>query len=132
MHWRHIELRNPLRPRTPTFLESLLAKEAEEKKQAEKEQKALEKARRKEEDEKKGVKRIWSLTRGIIRRLKPNRCEEPQAEITVPDTMAATHIQAESRDMRTPPEDRSRPFARFSVVREPWEGDWSEILQDIQ
>ncbi|KAH7391707.1 hypothetical protein BKA66DRAFT_439508 [Pyrenochaeta sp. MPI-SDFR-AT-0127] len=45
MHWRHIKLRNPLRPRTLTYREALLAKEAADKRAEEEEKKEVEKHR---------------------------------------------------------------------------------------
>ncbi|KAF1845586.1 uncharacterized protein K460DRAFT_355389 [Cucurbitaria berberidis CBS 394.84] len=71
MHWRHIKLRNPLRPRSQTLLETILAKEAEKKKTAKQEQKKLEKDRDISLARLERREAIWPRLKRFLRRMAP-------------------------------------------------------------
>ena len=75
MHWRHIKIRNPLKPRTRTLRETLIAGDAAKQMAAEKEEKRLERERRASLARLENREGPWSRTkrilRGISRRIYP-------------------------------------------------------------
>ncbi|CAO2648751.1 Nn.00g097000.m01.CDS01 [Neocucurbitaria sp. VM-36] len=121
MHWRHIKIRNPLRQRTLTFRETLLAKEAEEKKAAEKESKKLERERRISLARLEGREGIWPRLKRFVRSLAPTDFwEKLPVEVVEAAGQAAEGYESEEE------------AEEQVVVEESWEGNWEAALEESE
>ena len=129
MHWRHIEIRNPLRPRTPTFFESLLAKEREEKERLEKERIRVEKARRKSLARIENREAIWPRMKRFFRRLGRKNVENFLIK-----GMSAAAEQGETNGHEVPivSAHDSNVAEDEEETQGPWEGDWSAVLEESE
>jgi hypothetical protein len=128
MHWRHIEIRNPLRPRTPTFFESLLAKEKEEKEGLEKETRRVERARRKSLARIENREAIWPRMKRFFRRLGRKKVED----FLIKGISAAAERQTNEHESPGFPAQDSNVAEDGEETQGPWEGDWSAVLEESE
>lgn len=119
MHWRHIEVRNPLRPRTPTFFETLLAKEAQEKRAAELEKKRAEKAQRKAARNSGRASSVWHNLWIVLGWGKRTEGKKAQGEAEKDE-----ETEKRSGEARCP-----RDATGWEVE---WKGDWTAVLEDSE
>ncbi|KAJ4370752.1 hypothetical protein N0V83_005274 [Neocucurbitaria cava] len=116
MHWRHIKIRSPLKQRTQTFRETLLAKGAEEKKAAEQEEKKVEGERRKSLARLEGREGLWPRLKRLWRKKAPFR------------SWGRLSAGGENAVGQAAEEDGGEEATEEVEVE--WEGNWEGVLDD--
>lgn len=127
MHWRHIKFRNPLRPRTLTFRETLLAKEAAEEKSVAKEKIKVERNRRASLACLEGREAVWPRLTRFLRRIA--RADIPKSPFEDEDDFSEDQAAAIYGG-----EDLVVKAVEKQELGQPervWEGDWTVFLEVI-